>query len=125
MKDFYHDVFGWKFMDVLGMNYTVVHTVPTDDDGMLLEPGVNGGMLKRTMPQQVPINYIQVESVDEYLEKAVKNGGREMVGKTEVSGVGYIAWIADPEGNLMGLLQPSKSSTVTRSWTNSRLTFQA
>jgi predicted enzyme related to lactoylglutathione lyase len=60
MKDFYHDVFGWKFMDVLGMNYTVVHTVPTDDDGMLLEPGVNGGMLKRTMPQQVPINYIQV-----------------------------------------------------------------
>lgn len=108
MKGFYKAVFDWKLIDLKGeVDYTMLHTVPTDDQGMLIEPGVNGGMYKRTERNQVPINYISVESVDDYLEKAVNNGGRVIAPKTEVPKIGFIAWIADPEGNPIGLLQPA------------------
>jgi hypothetical protein len=30
MKDFYSKVFGWTVNDVPGMDYAVLHTVPTD-----------------------------------------------------------------------------------------------
>ncbi len=107
MMEFYRAVFDWKLIDLSGqVEYVMVHTVPTDEQGMLKEPGVNGGMYKRTERSQVPINYYSVESVDDYLEKAVNSGGRVLAPKTEVPNVGFIAWIADPEGNPIGLLQP-------------------
>lgn len=74
MKEFYSRVFGWKANDVPGMEYAVVHTVPTDEKGMLLEPGVNGGIYQRTSKVQVPINYIQVESVDDYMDRVTSEG---------------------------------------------------
>jgi uncharacterized protein len=91
------------------MEYVMLHTVPTDKEGMLKEPGVNGGMYRRTEANQVPINYISVESVDEYIERAVRNGGKVIAPKSEVPNIGFIAWIADPEGNPIGLLQPVSS----------------
>ncbi|HEY3419064.1 MAG TPA: VOC family protein [Methanomassiliicoccales archaeon] len=107
MMGFYKAVFDWKLIDMKGeVEYVMLHTVPTDDNGMLKEPGVNGGMYKRTERSQVPVNYISVESVDEYVEKAVKNGGRVLAPKSEVPNIGFIVWIADPEGNPLGLLQP-------------------
>jgi predicted enzyme related to lactoylglutathione lyase len=108
MMGFYKAVFDWKLIDLRGkVEYVMLHTVPTDDQGMLKEPGVNGGIYKRTEANQIPINYISVESVDDYLEKAVNNGGRVIAPKTEVPNIGFIAWIADPEGNPIGLLQPA------------------
>jgi predicted enzyme related to lactoylglutathione lyase len=71
MKNFYQEVFGWEFIFQPDLNYYVFHTVPTDEKGMLKEPGVNGGLYKRTEPNQVPINYVRVESVDEFVEKVV------------------------------------------------------
>jgi predicted enzyme related to lactoylglutathione lyase len=108
MKDFYKAVFDWKLIDLKGdVEYVMVHTVPTDDEGMLKEPGVNGGMYKRTERTQVPVNYISVESVDDYIEKVIRNGGRVIAPKMEVPNIGFIVWIADPEGNPIGLLQPA------------------
>jgi predicted enzyme related to lactoylglutathione lyase len=106
MKDFYRSVFDWKIIELPEMRYSMLHTVPTDEKGMLKEPGVNGGLYKRTEPHQVPINYISVESVDDFIEKVVKNGGKVISPKTEVPNVGTIVWITDPEGNPLGLLQP-------------------
>jgi len=108
MKDFYGEVFGWKAVDIPGQDkeYTIFHTVPTDEKGMLQEPGVNGGLYKRKDAAQVPVNYIQVESIEEYLDKAVKNGGKVLMPKMAVPGMGSVAWIADPEGNPQGLIQP-------------------
>lgn len=107
IKDFYRAVFDWNMIELKGpIDYIMLHTVPTDEQGMLKEPGVNGGMYKRTEPNQVPINYYSVESIEEYVDKAVKNGGKVIVPKQEVPNVGFIVWIADPEGNPVGLLQP-------------------
>jgi predicted enzyme related to lactoylglutathione lyase len=110
MKDFYKAVFDWKVIDIPGqdMEYTIFHTVPTDENGMLKEPGVNGGLYKRKDPSQVPINYIQVESIEDYLDKAVRNGGMVLMAKMMVPGMGFVAWIADPEGNPLGLIQPTQ-----------------
>ncbi len=106
LKKFYSNVFGWKTVDIPQMGYVMLHTVPTDEKGMLQEPGLNGGMYKKTERTQVPVNYVQVESVDEYVDKVMKNGGKLLMPKQHVPTVGYMAWIADPEGNPLGLLQP-------------------
>ena len=109
MKKFYEALFGWKIIRVtMPSEYWLIHTVPTDEKGMLLKPGVNGGMFQR-MPDQKemkPINYITIESIDEYVAKVEKLGGKILVPKMQVPTVGWIAVALDPEGNQVGLLQP-------------------
>jgi uncharacterized protein len=106
MKEFYSKVFGWKLMDVPELSYVMIHTVETDEKGMLKGAGVNGGMYKRTERTQVPINYVWVESVDDYVAKIESSGGSVLAPKTHIPTIGFTAWIADPEGNPLGLIQP-------------------
>ena len=112
LKKFYSDLFGWKIEKMPGgMEYWGIQTVPVDEKGMAVRPGVNGGMMKRQMPEQKPVNYISVESVDEYSKKVVKLGGQIVVQKMEIPGLGWWALALDPEGNQIGLfevMQPMK-----------------
>jgi len=109
LKRFYTGLFGWKIEKHPGpMEYWMIQTVPTDDKGMLLRPGVNGGMTKKERPEQKPVNYISVESIDEAIEKVIKLGGKIVTPKQEVPNVGWIATAADPEGNQIALLQPQR-----------------
>jgi len=107
LKKFYEDIFGWTIILAPGpIEYWIIQTVPTDQDGMLQRPGVNGGMYKKQNPEGKPINYFSVESINDFLEKIVKNGGKITQPKEEVPGVGWIAAAEDPEGNQFALLQP-------------------
>ncbi len=106
MKAFYKNVFDWKYHEIPEMQYTTISTVPTDEKGMLQEPGVNGGIYKRTERDQVPLNYINVEDVDEFIDRAVRNGGRVRSPKMYIPRVGDIAVIEDPEGNPLGIIRP-------------------
>jgi len=90
------------------MDYWQIETVPTDSSGKLVEPGVNGGMIRKQDPQQRATNYILVESVDEYAEKIEDNGGRIIVPKQEVPGICYFAIALDPEGNQFGILETKR-----------------
>jgi predicted enzyme related to lactoylglutathione lyase len=109
LKRFYTGLFGWKIEKYPGpMEYWMIQTVPTDEKGMLLRPGVNGGMTKKESPEQKPVNYISVESIDEAIEKVTKLGGKIVTQKQEVPNVGWIATAADPEGNQIALLQPQR-----------------
>ena len=106
LKKFYSDLFDWKIEKMPGgMEYWGIQTVPVDEKGMPMRPGVNGGMMKRQMPEQKPVNYISVESVDEYSKKVVKLGGQIAVPKMEIPGMGWWALALDPEGNQIGLFQ--------------------
>ena len=51
-KTFYESVFNWKIKAANPdfPDYYMVYTVPVDDDNMLTEQGVNGGMMKRENP---------------------------------------------------------------------------
>jgi len=107
MKQFYAGLFGWKIEKYPGtMEYYMIQTVPTDDKGMLLRPGVNGGMTKKESPDQKPVNYISVECIDESIKMVKKLGGKIVSPKQEVPNVGWIATAMDPEGNHIALLQP-------------------
>lgn len=109
LKRFYAGLFGWKIEKYPGpMEYWMIQTVPIDDKGMLLRPGVNGGMVKKESPDQKPVNYISVESIDESIKKVKQLGGKIVTPKQEVPNVGWIATAADPEGNQIALLQPQR-----------------
>jgi len=79
---------------------------PVDPNGMLLRPGVNGGMYKKQVPESKPLNYFAVESISDFLAKIEKLGGRVTQPKQEVPEIVWIAAAEDPEGNLFALIQP-------------------
>ncbi len=106
LKKFYSNLFGWKIEKMPGpMEYWGVETVPVDKKGVPLRPGVNGGMMKKQNPQHKAVNYIAVESVDEYVKKITSLGGKVIVPKTEIPGMGWYALALDPEGNQFGIFQ--------------------
>jgi len=103
---FYRELFGWnieKWDNPNGIEYWMVQTVPTNEQGMPERPGVNGGMMPRMYPGQQPVNYIAVESVDKAVAKAERLGAKVMMGKTPVPGMGWFAQLTDPEGNVIAV----------------------
>lgn len=105
IKKFYSNLFDWKIEKLGNMEYYAITTVPMDEKGNLLRPGVNGGLYKKEQPQQAPVNYIYVESVDEYSKKVTDLGGKIVVPKMEVTGMGWFALAQDPEGNTFGIFE--------------------
>ena len=105
LRKFYTKLFGWKIEKTPVIDYWMIETVPVDKKGMPIRPGVNGGMMKRQNPQHKPVNYIRVESIDEYTKKIEALGGKVVVPKMEVPGIGWWAQALDPEGNLFAILQ--------------------
>jgi uncharacterized protein len=108
--NFYRELFGWdvgKWEGSAngGMEYWMVKTVPTDGQGMPIRPGVNGGLMRRMYPGQPPVNYINVEDVDEFVRKAEKLGAKTLMGKHPVPGMGWFAQLNDTEGNLFAVWQ--------------------
>ncbi|MDQ7827207.1 MAG: VOC family protein [Candidatus Eremiobacteraeota bacterium] len=96
MKSFYGDLFGWKFTASAELgDYIMI-----DTGG---QPG--GGMMKKPMPEAMPVNYILVESVADYSEKITKRGGQIIVSRAPIPGMGYYAIGLDPEGNTVGLFE--------------------
>lgn len=107
-KRFYNDAFGWEIVPVPNMDYNMVHTTQTDKDGMLKEPGViNGGMMKRSAEVKHPVITIVVDDIDEALRRVKSLGGKVTVDKSSAGEFGQSAYFEDPEGNVMGLFQPS------------------
>lgn len=102
---FYGDIFGWKFEKFPGpMEYWLITTGP---DG---EPGINGGMMRRQQSHGVTVNTVGVDSVDKYVAAVEKNGGKVLVPKTAIPGVGYFANCTDPEGTVFGVYQHDPSA---------------
>jgi predicted enzyme related to lactoylglutathione lyase len=102
---FYADVFGWKFQKWEGpMPYW---TVTTGADG---EPGINGGLMPRSHPGAPTVNTVSVPSLDASLGSIEAKGGRTVVPKMAVPGIGWLAYCADTEGNTFGVLQPDRDA---------------
>jgi uncharacterized protein len=116
--EFYRELFGWdikKFEGSVagGMEYWMVKTVPTDSDGRPVRPGVNGGLMRRMYPNQPPVNYINVENVDEAVSRAERLGAKILMGKTPVPGMGWFAQLNDLEGNLIAVWETDTSAAMS------------
>ena len=109
-KKFYSTVFGWRANEMPEMEYVMIGTTESDENGMPKQPGaINGGMLKRQDPVRHPVVTIDVENMDDALAKVKKNGGQIVREKLPVGEMGFAAYFKDSEGNVLGLWQnPSK-----------------
>ena len=98
---FYQTVLGWTFQkwEGGGMPYWLITTGPDS------EPGINGGMLPRHDPKQPCVNTVSVQNLDETLAAAVANGAKVALPRMAVPGVGWLAYISDPEGHMLGMMQ--------------------
>jgi len=102
---FYGDVFGWKFDKFEGpQEYWLVTTGPKD------QPGINGGIQRRPHPGAPVCNTIDVPSLDDAIRKVEEKGGKTVVPKMTIPGVGQIAYCQDPEGNTFGIIQEEASA---------------
>lgn len=101
--DFYSKVFGWKIEKWAGpQEYWLITTGPDN------EPGINGAIMKRPDPKASTINTIDVPSLDDFSEKVTRNGGKVLMPKTQIPGVGWFTYCQDTEGNTFGILQPDR-----------------
>jgi uncharacterized protein len=108
---FYRAVFGWEIKRWGEQPYWLVSTGP---DGT---PGINGGLLPRRGPAPAegqPVNAyvctVQVDDLDGDLAKALLHGGTLAVPKMPIPGVGWLAYCKDPEGNILGIMQPDQKA---------------
>jgi predicted enzyme related to lactoylglutathione lyase len=111
-KKFYSDLFGWNIEKVPseklpeGVEYWGITT--KDHEG---KTAVNGGMMKRMKAEQQGIlNYVDVKSVEESSTKAQHLGGKVIMPKMAVPGMGYMAVCLDTENNTFGLWQSDTSA---------------
>jgi len=68
-------------------------------------PGINGGITARMDPVKATTNTADVPSVDEFVKKIIAAGGKVVVPKNAVPGVGWLAYCADTEANVFGIMQ--------------------
>jgi hypothetical protein len=100
-KRFYGAVFGWRFEDIPGADYTMI---TTSEDGIL---SGFGGLAQATgLLPAVPngiVPYIRPDDFDATLAAIREAGGDVLIPKTDVLGYGWFAHFRDPAGNVVGL----------------------
>jgi uncharacterized protein len=103
-KSFYSELFQWQLEDVPNP------AVPTGTYTMIkVGEGTAGGIMK-----QIPdgpsgwLAYVEVDEIRAATKKAKSLGGEIMKDVTEVTGMGWLSFIRDPTGAVLGLWQ-SKS----------------
>ncbi len=99
---FYRDVFGWPLRD---------NPLPGWPSYAIMEPaqGVGGAVGRAdAAPGGAVIVYIEVDDLGESLDRAVERGATVALPVTPVAGTQLsVAWLRDPQGNLVGLVKGS------------------
>ncbi|MFQ5739097.1 MAG: VOC family protein [Acidobacteriota bacterium] len=101
MDSFYSKLFEWSIEDI-GPASMISTGTDVGIEGHITALGHE--------PHHYVTFYVEVENLQAYLEKAHQLGGQTLVPPTEVPDSGYFAWLADPEGNTVGLWEPIESS---------------
>src|SRR5262249_39747251 len=106
-KAFYQQVFGWEVLDHAMPDGAVDvgggTTAVDEATRMPLKPGaINGGMMARTDKVQAPVFAIAVPSIDERVKQVQVAGGTLVTPKMDL-GIGFYAYVADPDGTVVGL----------------------
>ena len=116
-KKFYESMFGWQITKIPDLDYYYL-VVTTESDLEKMEPtkigAINGGMLPRSHPDIKAFLVIGVKSLDDYLEKIVKLGGKVEMAKVAVGDYGFYAQISDTEGNRLGIWQATPEKVGRR-----------
>jgi uncharacterized protein len=93
LKSFYSSLFGWEFEKAETQGYY-----------MIKNAGISGALMQKENPQQASTQFVNVESVEDYINKAKQLGARVVKDKQEIS-EGYYAVLEDPQRNSIGIWQ--------------------
>ena len=93
-QDFYTNIFDW----------TIEQTGPA----AMISTGSTDGIAGHISslghePHNYVTFYIQVDDIQEYLNKIESHGGKTIIPPTEIPGMGQFAWFGDLDGNTIGL----------------------
>ena len=101
-KEFYTKVFGWKFEEIPNAGYWLIKSPERP----------HGGLLQRRRPTKpdgfLPpptLNYILVKSVDEAAKRIVDAGGKILVPKYEIPGMGFFSVFEAPGGIVHNVIE--------------------
>jgi uncharacterized protein len=108
---FYQAVLGWQFHKWDGpMPYWLIKTGEAG-------PGIDGGLMQRQGPPPddgAAVNcytcVVDTADVDALTAKVKSAGGRCVVEKMAIPGVGYCAYYKDTEGNIFGAMQEDRNA---------------
>jgi len=93
---FYSELFGWNVQQMPEMNYAM----------FAAEGGPGGGFtnVDGQMTNEGDVNiYVQTDDIDATLARASELGATTLLGKTEIPGMGWFAFLRDPSGTKVGL----------------------
>ncbi len=96
--DFYERVFGWTITHHPEMNYRMAETGG--------QGGINGGIMRPDKSGPWPGNmtfYIDVNDLDAFGKKITEAGGKMIVERQQVPGMGSFSLFADPDGRVLGI----------------------
>lgn len=111
-REFYGAAFDWRLDVMPELQYTNVLTTPVDEQTQQpREPGaINGGMFERTGDLAHPIITVDVDDIDASVERGKAAGGSIALPKLPVPGIGWLAYLKDPDGNIFGMMQADTSA---------------
>ncbi len=109
-RTFYEEVFGWTFQAWGPPGFLQINTggdAPSAVRGALqqrreLKPGTPTTGFECT---------IAVDDVDRIAADVTKSGGRVIMQKTAIMGVGHLIFVEDTEGNVVGAMQYDQAAT--------------
>ncbi len=107
--DFYRHAFGWPLQD---------NPLPGWPNYAIMEPpdqGIGGAVGRSdAAPNGAVLVYVEVDDLDETLNRAVRLGATVALPVTSVAGTKLsVAWLRDPQGNLIGLVRRAERSPET------------
>lgn len=96
---FYSDLFGWRIAEVPGFEGYPMWQAPNEVSG--------GGLAPRSEGFTQPRSYVEVDSIDDVVAKALAAGGSVAMAKDTITPTSWWAVIVDPDGNHIGLFEGS------------------
>lgn len=109
---FYTTLFGWTAQQLPGgAEYWLLTT------GAPNELGIDGALMRRNgagpadgQSVNAFVCTVDVESVDAIEARLPEVGGSVAVPKMAIAGVGWLLYIKDPDGNILGVMQSDRSA---------------
>lgn len=97
-RKFLEKVFGWKFQSV---------PMPNGEYHMYETPGGGRGGLRAVNPQEPPAvtSYVEVDDLTKAQERVEKGGGRIILPRVDVPGMGAFFWFQVPGGPVLACWQ--------------------
>ena len=111
--DFYSHLLGWEFTRFGDMDYWAITTGAGSIQQGSAGHGINGGLTQRHGPSPeigAPVAganlVLGVDDVDSTFARGIELGASEALAPDDMPGVGRLAYLLDPDGNIFGFISP-------------------